>query len=602
MSESTPHPATRADVFFLPLAVPAPDAISALALDPGVLGRRIPDFLHQLVNQGDPVPTGMLEVQSPGDGQPVRWVEFRELPDPEDAFELLPDGQIARAVVLGMLRSDGKDLLLEVHVHLAEDFEEPCGTTVKAVVARDDPAPALLRLAERLARVLDVSLPPLPAGLLTRNGDAFFAFLAGLDGAALLSGHLAVAPPAPPEVMLLPLARAVRLDPSFGFALRAWHTTLTMACENGNLERAALVRLVDECLRLSPQDGDTCVAVAEHLKGLGDHDRAMRWLRHAVSLQPPPPRGLESLGIALANRGETGAARGLWEAGLEQDGHPDFFAHLARLAFACGDPAEAWEKVKCGLRRIHERSTRHDEWDDDGRGCGVLLSYLLDHFGEHRPPPTVARAVAQLCDVLRNPEDRITLGLCLLELGRTAPALAEVKAGLSGELPQEVRDRGVRALLRLQVKDFEARFARAIDGVVRRRDPRRGVAELERLRTLEPEFWLAAYYLGIGRRRLGDEGAALDLMAEVLRLRPGQPDALAEMAALFDRRGNPKRALECIEDALTGRPADATLLGRRALYQHRLGRSGQAAESLRAALQGGVVDEELEEIRRQILS
>lgn len=596
------QPLTRADVFLLPLAVAEPDAISALGFDPGVLSRRIPDFLHQLVNQGDPVPTGMLEIQSPADGQAVRWVEFREPPDPEEAFELLPDGQVARAVVLGTLAVDARELMVELQIHLAEDLHAPSCTTVKALVSRDDPAPALLRLAERLARVLDVSLPPLPSGFLTRDGRAFFAFLTGLDGVALLSGELAIASPAAPETLLRPLAQAVRLDPTFGLALRTWHVCMAVACENGRLDRDGLARLVDDCLRANPKDGDACVAIAEHLSGLGDHERALRWLQHAVTLDPPPPRGLESLGIVFANRGEMLAARDLWLAGLEQDGHPDFFAHLARLAFACGETGEAWEKVTYGLRRIHERSTRFEEWDDDGRGSGVLLSYLLDHFAERKPPAAVARAVRALNGVLRNAEDRIALGLCLLELGAPAMARSELQAGLDGELPIEVRDRGVRALLRLQVRNFESRFARAVECVVQRRDPRRGLAQLERMRVLEPEFWLATFYVGIARRRLGDEEAALDLMAEVLRLRPGQPDALTEMAALFDRRGNPKRALECIEDALAGRPGDLALLGRRALYQHRLGRSGQAIESLRAALGGGVPTEELEDIRRQIMS
>lgn len=592
----------RADVFLLPLAVADPEGVNAFGFDPGVLSRRIPDFLHQLVNQGDPVPTGMLEIQSPVDGEVVKWVEFREPPDPEDAFDLLPDDHVARAVVLGILEVEADNLVIELHVHLAEDMGASCCTTVKGIVPRDDPAPALRTLAERLARVLDVTLPPLPSGFLTRDGRAFFAFLAGLDGVALLSGELAVATDVSAESLLRPLADAVRLDPSFGLALRTWHLTTATACENGRIDRAALASLVDACLRAQPRDGEACVAIAEHLTALGDQERAVRWLQHAVHLEPPPPRGLESLGIVFANRGEILAARDLWETGLEQDGHPDFFAHLARLAFACGDTAQAWEKVTYGLRRIHERSTRHEEWDDDGRGCGVLLSYLLEHFTEGRPPSSVAAAVRTLCGVLRGAEDRIALGLCLLELGSPSHARAEVEAGLAGELPIEVRDRGVRALLRLRVKNFEARFAKAVDTVVRRRDPRRALCDLERLRAIEPEFWLASFYAGIAHRRLGHEEAALDVMAEVLRQRPGQPDALTEMAALFDRRGNPKRALECIEDALAGRPADTALLGRRALYQHRLGRNGQAMASLHAALGGGVPSEELEQIRRQILS
>jgi tetratricopeptide (TPR) repeat protein len=590
---------TEADVFMLPFAVLDPDAVTALRVDPWVLSRRIPDFLHQLVNQGDAVPTGMVEIQTRSGRSGAAWVEMRHLPAPEEAFDMLPPGCRPRALVLGTLAASAGDLALELHVHFAEDLDAPASTTLKAVMPCGDPATALQRLAERLARVLDVTLPPLPSGLLTRNGAAFFAFLAGLDGAALASGQLAI-DSGRPQDLLEPLAEALRLDPSFGLALRTWHAATAAACSAGRLDRHAWGEQADACLGARPRDGEACVFIADRLAALGDQERALRWLEHAVHLSPPPPRGLESLGIAFANRGDIGAARELWLAGLEQDGHPDFFAHLARLSFACGDEADAWDKIVCGLRRMHERVSRLEEWGDDGRGCGVLLAYLLDHFRERRPPQAVERALRDLCDTLRNAEDRVELGICLLELGVRDAARSELRAGLSGELPADMRDRGVRALLRLRVRDFEARFAAAVEAVAQRRDVPRALVELQRLRQLEPGFWLATYWAGLAQRGLGQEEAALDLMAEVLRQRAGQPDALTEMADLFDRRGNPKRALECIDAALDARPGNSVLLGRRALYQHRLGRTGPARESLEAALVGGPPTAELEEIRRQI--
>lgn len=595
-------PLARPDVFMLPLAVPDPAAVRRLGFDPGVLSRRLPDFLHQIVNQGDCGPTGMVEIQTPPDELPVRWAELAELPEPEEAFDLLPDGEIARALVLGVLRVGGEGLSIELHVHFADELEAPAATKLGAALPVVDPAGAMRRLAERLARVLDVALPPLPPGLLTRDQRAFLAFLDGLDGVALLSGELAIEPRRDGEALLRPLAQAIVLDPGFGLALRAWHAALATAVERRSIDHGVFVRLQEECLRAQPRDGEACVAIADQLAAQGDAERAMAWLRHAVKLDPPPPRGLESLGIVCANRGEIDAARSLWLAGLEQDGHPDFFAHLARLEFAQGDDDAAWDKIRHGLRRIHERSIRYEEWGDDGRGCGVLLAYLVEHLAERRAPAAVLSAVRDLVGVLRGPEDRIDLGLCLTELSARDLALAELNAGLAGELAADVRDRGVRAVLRLKVRSFEAKFAKAVDAVTRGRNPQRALDELLRLHGLEPRFWPALFYAGVARRRLGAEEEALDLMAAVLQARPGQPDALAEMAAMFDRRGNPKRALECIEDALVTRPGDPHLLGRRALYQHRLGRGGQARESLQAALVRGAGTAELEEIRRQIQS
>ncbi len=594
-------PASHADVFLLPLAVAEPERVSSAGIDPWVLARRIPDFLHQLLNDGQLGPTGMVEIQSPADEKPVGWAMLHEVPDADDAFDLIPEGESARAVMVGSLACPDGALAVQLRVYFADDVGAEVSSAVAGLIPLDDPVPALRRMAERVARLLDLAAPTPAPGLLTHHGDAFFAYLSGLDGAAVLSGDLDVQTGVEPKALLQPLVEAVRLDPAFGLALRTLHSAALVAVEAGELDAACGIAVVDQCLAALPRDGEGCVAIAEHLATNGDHPRAVLWLQHAVRLEPPPPRGLESLGIVMANRGDTGAARRLWLKGLEQDGHPDFFAHLARLSFAHGDDQDAWEKVMHGLRRIRDRASRPTEWDDDGRGSGVLLSYLTEHLGERRPTRVVLATLRELCGLLSDCEDRVALGLCLLELGKRAEAEAELRAGLAGELEPSTRDRALRGILRLRVRGFERRFSKAVDAVMRRRVPRAALAELQRIQASEPGYWPATYYAGVAQRRLGREETALDLMADVLRCRPGQPDALVEMAYLFDRRGNPKRALECIDDALAARPADPHLLGRRALYQHRLGRAVQARESLHAALQRGEADPELEEIRRLIL-
>ncbi|MCA9542645.1 MAG: hypothetical protein KC620_27300, partial [Myxococcales bacterium] len=50
------------EVMFLPLA--ALDGGDWRGLDPGVVARRIPDFVHQVLNQGRVGPTAMLELQT----------------------------------------------------------------------------------------------------------------------------------------------------------------------------------------------------------------------------------------------------------------------------------------------------------------------------------------------------------------------------------------------------------------------------------------------------------------------------------------------------------------------------------------------------------
>jgi tetratricopeptide (TPR) repeat protein len=572
------------DVFLLPFAVSNPDEFGDL--DAGVVSRRIPDFLHQILNHGDIGPTGLLEIQSPPEDGPVRWIVLRAPPSPEDAFGLLPDEETARAVVTGRIEADAAGFWVEVYVHaLAEPEIEITETvTMRTLITRANPVRDLRRLAERLAKTLDLPPPVSSPGLWTASGPAFFKFLEGLDGAALLSGDLSIEPAADRARLMRPFAEALGLDPKIGLALRTAHMAMSLALEGERIAAPECLDVIDDCLRAQPGDGEGCVAVAEQLAGMGHADRALAWLEHATHLNPPPARGLESLGIHFANVGDTVQARHLWLQGLSVDGHPDFLGHLARLAFADGNEDEAWDKVLRGLRRICERQLRADEWPEDGRGCGVMLRYLVDELEQHRSPPEVAEALIDLVDALVEDEDRIDLGLCLIAVKRADLGRAEIVAGLEGTPDDVHRDAGVRALLVLDVPGFDRRFAKAVDQVVGKRDPRPALSEFEQMLALQSEFWPAHFFRGIARKRLGDDDGAIDAMAEVLRLRPGQSDALTEMASLFDRRGNPKRALECIDEALSHRPGDAQMHALRAEFLKNLGRIDDAREALQQAM------------------
>jgi len=576
------------EIFFLPLAVAEPSQVAAqIGVSAEILARRIPDFVHQLLNGLDSIPTGMLEVQTPPDELPVRWVNFEELPEPEEAFDLLPDDEEPQAVVLGTLESTAEGLIVVFQVHRAEDLESGISTQVRGVLSTKDPVGGAKRLCERLARVLGLPWTPPPAGLLTKVPKAFFKFLEGLDNAALLSGDLAIESELPTQTLMHPFAEALGCDPAFGLALRVAHATLAEAVAGARVDAAECKRVLDDCLQTAPSDGEGCVQVADQLAVLGDDERAMTWLTHAARLTPPPPKSLENLGILMANKGDTIQARNLWLQGVDLDGHPDFFAHLARLAFSENNLAEAWDKILHGLRRLTERSLRAGEWDDDGRGAGVILRYLVDHLGEAKPHAQVVEALVDLLGILPVGEDRVDLGLCLIAVGKPTQARAEITGSLEFDLEPTVRDQAVRALLGIDIVDFEKRFRLAVDQVVGKKSFAPAVAALAEFHAMQPSFWPALFFSGIAMQRQGEDERALDMMAEVLRIRPGQPDALSELAVLFDRRGNSKRALECIEEALEERSDDVQLLANQALFLSHLGRTEDARRVLEDALEIG---------------
>ncbi len=585
------------EVMFLPLAAASGEAWRKL--DAGVFARRIPDFVHQVLNQGQAGPTAMLELQTSADSGPVHWVELEAPPDRDEAFELLPDDLDVRAVVTGEILPLEDALRIEFHVYRDEDGDEYVTEKMGGVVQLADPVPGLLRLTRHLARLLGIPFHEPPPGLLTSNGAAFRHFLQGLDNAMLLSGDLEIAVPDDREALIRPFADALDLDPTFGLALRVANATTAIALDGARLDQEAVRRFLDRCYSAQPGDGDACVAIAEQLSDMGDDQRAVAWLEHATHLDPPPARGLESLGILMARRGDHGAARGLWQRGLDVDGHPDFFSHLAQLSFAEQCDADAWELELRGLRRLRERTVRKGEWIDADRGAGVLLECLYVQMAARQAPPAVADSLDALRGLMTG-EARIHLGLCLAACGRRREARVELVAGLRVVVDLENRDRAVRALLQIDVADFEARFAKAIDRAQKARNPRPALAEFQLWLHLQPEFWPALFFSAVAKRRLGRSDDALDLFAAALEIAPDQPDVLQEMAELFDRRRNPKRALELIEKALEERPREPRFHGARARYLRHLGRIDDARRCVSRARERGLDSPELRRLQRRL--
>lgn len=583
------------EVMFLPLAAEASDAWGTL--DPGVVARRIPDFVHQVINQGQAGPTAMLELQTAPDSGPITWVQLDSPPDHEEAFDLMPPEVDVHAVVSGEVSPVEGGLRLEFHVFRAEEDEDYVTEKMGCVLSMQDPVSGLVKLARRLARSLSIPFNDPPNGLLTKSGKAFRHFLRGLDNAMLLSGDLEIAVPKDRAGLIRPFADALVIDPTFGLALRVANATMAIALHGARLDGETVRSFLDRCYSAQPFDGEACVAVAEQLSEMGDDDRAFAWLEHATHLDPPPWRGLESLGILKARRGDPDAARGLWEKGLSVDGHPDFFSHLAQLSFAQGRNDDAWSFIDRGLRRLRERTLRAAEWVDSGRGAGVLLECLQAHLTERQPPLCIADTLMSLRSLLSG-DDRVSLGLCLFSCGKRREARVELVGGMRAVMDLWTRDRAVRAMLQIDVADFEERFAKATERSLRGRNPKLALAEFQLWLHLQPEFWPALYFSAIIKRRQSDYDEALDLLAAALEISPSQPDVLFEMAELFSRRQNAKRALELVERAIGQRPGESRLFEAKARYLCELSRREDARKVVARAVTAGLDSPELRRLGR----
>jgi hypothetical protein len=233
------------EVMFLPMAA-GPSTLWG-EVDPGVFARRVPDFIHQVLNQGQIGPTAMLELQTAADSGPVTWVQLEAAPDRDEAFELLPGEVSVRAIVCGEITPVDGGLRFEFHVFRDEDEDDFVTEKMSATVPLQDPVTGLLRLTRRLARLLDIPFHEPPSSLLTTNGAAFGHFLLGLDNAMLLSGDLEIDVPDDREALIRPFADALVLDPTFGLALRVANATTAIALHGSHLDQEIVRRFLDRC-------------------------------------------------------------------------------------------------------------------------------------------------------------------------------------------------------------------------------------------------------------------------------------------------------------------------------------------------------------------
>ncbi|MEZ5990617.1 MAG: hypothetical protein R3F30_16185 [Planctomycetota bacterium] len=575
---------THPGILFLPLA----DLTKAtgLGLPAGVLARRIPDFLCLLLNEGmDEDRVGMLEVREADDqGMPTgEWVQLDEVPETEEVLELLPEG-VYEVAVFGSLRHEQGRIRLVLNI--LKHAEGAVTKRLRVELPEDKLVEGMAELAEALAGVLGVQFRLDPwARLGTTNLRAFGLFLLGLEGAASLDPQLLGSRSA--KDLLTPFIRAIDEDPEFRWALRKLHWSVVQGVHDFTIAREEAGQLYDLAYSSYTDDREAAAWIGEFLGALEDGERAEDWLRLAIDDEHPPAEALEFLGILLANRGETMQARNLWLTGVRVDGHPDFFAHLARLAFSDGQLDEAWDKVLRGLRRLSERACHPGEWDEDeGRG-GVLLRYLAEHLcdldARQKPPADVGELLVDLVELIREPEDRVNLGICLARTGFADHARQCLFSALPRVEDLDRRDAGAETLCELMFPGFDDDFAAAVEGLEEDGDPRLIRAFFEGVVETVPQFWPAWFFLG----RLDEEEAKWDEGLVAYRtaafLRRDQGEIWAHVAVCAHKEGELDEAIEAIDKALEQQPQEPSYLADRALLLWLAGRKDEALDTLEAA-------------------
>ncbi len=577
------------NIFFFPFAEPKEMTLGETATS--ILARRIPDFLCICLNSGDDDRVGMLEIRAANErGEPTGdWARFREEPSWEEALYLLPDPEHSIAISGSIRGLTAEVLSLSMSVH----FGTPPGKTVEVQwkVNLGDPSTSFLALAQKLGKILGIRVPNhLEESQRTSDPEAFWHFLRGLDGAASLDPNFLA--PVDAVGSLQPFIQALKLDPSFGLSLNRLFGAIHEAWDSHILHDKEALELFDQALEARPEDSESITGIGEFLASHNENRRAEAWLQVAVEVgDPPPAASLESLGILLANRGETVRARNLWRSAAHLDGNPDFFAHLARLAFLEKNYDEAWDKVLRGLRRIYERSLHASEWGQDAHRGGVLLRYLGEHLEEilgrnnpkEVPPEDVKEILLDLTKQIHEPEDRLDLGICLSLLGPQEEAKRALLASIPHVEDPDRRDLGCQFLGQLLFPNFAEELKQTLAVSELGEEAQAAQNFLQAVTKEIPQLWPAIAQLGKLACLRKDWETALSYYKRATFLRRDRKELFAQLSLCHFRCGEMDEALVAIREALDIEPEDAGIQADYALLLHRMGFEEEANDAIEIA-------------------
>ncbi len=591
----------RSGIYFFPFSEPKPVAVSGLA--PGLLARRIPDFLCMCLNGTDAAEAELLEIRlTDNEGVPTgEWATLEDLPDPDDAMSFVPEeaGHV-RALILGNMQCTQVENIgidetgasrpapstheIQLEMQIVGGSPAKILKNIQWQLDVDDLPGSCMALARQLGKELGIEVRGLSwEELGTKNTEAFAQFLQGLEGIALIDPELIGTRDA--KELLMPLVRALEADPDFGHALRRLYLGISAALSYLAIDINDSVKLLSEAYSIFPTDREAASVVGEFLLSLDQSYDAEDWLTLAVQGEDPPATALETLGILYANRGDTIQARNLWLTGVRVDGHPDFFAHIARLGFAEDNYDEAWDKILRGLRRLFERQLHPGEWaEEEGRG-GVLLRYLSEHLEKESspPPPDVRELLIDLVPQIREPSDRLDLGLCLLEIGEEENGIQCLRSSVPHVEDWDRRDLGAQTLAERLFPNFEKRFERAARTNSNRAELQKSLAFFEEIQKEIPQFWPARYFQGRLLAQLEDWEAAAEAYRSAAAIRRDQAELHARLSVCYHKLGKIEDAIHAMESAVDTSPEHANYYADLALLQFVAGQEDACKENLEIA-------------------
>ncbi len=421
----------------------------------------------------------------------------------------------------------------------------------------------------------------------TENQQAMLSFLVGLGNLSALQGRCV---PATADQLLNPLMDAINRDSSFDPAMEAlhamvdilvaaqpdrsaiplsiqalniaaqkrkddpdaWHHLALVARRLGDM--ATAVNAFNQAFNLAPESVPVATNFIATLRRSGDSANALKVAQFAVERGNEAPPVLAMLGSMLIEDDNFDSAEPFLRRAVEEGEIPSAYGDLANVLWDRGDEAseersedraEALSLLKTAVERPQVAKSTLDMLldlyeDDDVKEAATLL---LEAAEKHENNPAVLSSAANLY-------------LDGDEAEKARPFLTKIL-----ELPRRGLDDDAfarRSLLGLDVKDFDARYDKAVETI--NGDDATGQVEaavfMREVIAQDKLFWQPHLMLALAIRDSEGDGAALSHLINAVRLRPNDAEIRDLIAAILRKQGKPAEAVEHLRVVVSLRPRD----------------------------------------------
>lgn len=422
----------------------------------------------------------------------------------------------------------------------------------------------------------------------TADKQALLSFLVGLGNLSALQGRTV---PATADQLLNPIMDAINRDPKMDGAMEAlhamtdillgmqtsdrsaqplclqalsiaaqrrkedpeaWHHLAVVARRLGDLPTA--VNGFNQAFNLLPTSVQIAVDFIQTLRRAGDAENALKVAQHAVEQGNESPPILALLGSLLIEIDDFDSAEPFLRRAVDEGQIASAYGDLANVLWdrSDDDTAEQGEDreeamgllaTAVGLRHV-AKST-----------LDMLLDLSTDE-GHEDAEKLLRQAGETHAD---NPAVLTSLATLLLDSDEPDQAREWLDKLLA--LPRRSLDDdafGRRAVLALEIPDFEDRYEAAIDGVNGSTAKQQSDAAvfLREVIAKDPRYWQPHLMLALAVRQTEGDAAALSHLMNAVRLRPNDAQIRQLIAAIMRKQGRPREAVEHLRAVVALNPRD----------------------------------------------